>query len=93
MDYGFFHFNDFFIIKFEFNFLSEILRVIDSLQLTASNNDKIATPVDWKNGDRVMIHPNVKAEEAAQLFPQGYETFEVPSQKKYLRLTAQPSSN
>jgi 1-Cys peroxiredoxin 6 len=62
------------------------------LQLTAKNNDKIATPVDWKNGDAVMIHPSVKADEAAKLFPNGYQTIQVPSQKEYLRLTAQPSN-
>ena len=66
------------------------MRVIDSLQLVAKNNDKIATPVDWNNGDACMIHPGVKPEEADALFPKGYQTFEVPSHKSYLRLTPQP---
>ena len=85
----------FVLSKFDLNYLidffeSEILRVIDSLQMVAKNNDKIATPVDWNNGDACMIHPGVKPEEADALFPKGYQTFEVPSQKSYLRLTPQP---
>jgi hypothetical protein len=64
------------------------LRVIDSLQLCAKHH--VATPVEWKNGDRVMIQPTVKPEDAAQLFP-GYEVVEVPSKKEYIRMTQQPS--
>ncbi|XP_077464284.1 peroxiredoxin-6 [Stigmatopora argus] len=63
----------------------EILRVIDSLQLTAQK--KVATPVDWKPGQKVMVLPNVSDADAAVLFPNGVTTKEVPSGKKYLRYT------
>ncbi|KAJ3379075.1 hypothetical protein HDU92_006921 [Lobulomyces angularis] len=55
----------------------EVLRVLDSLQL--GDKHKIATPVNWKNGDDVIIPPSVKNEEADKLFP-GYKTI-----KPYLR--------
>ena len=58
----------------------ELLRVIDSLQLTDSH--KVATPVNWKSGDDVVILPAVNNEDADKLFPQGYRTI-----KPYLRLT------
>ncbi len=58
----------------------EILRVIDSLQLT--DNSKVATPANWKEGDDVVILPAVSNEEADKLFPQGYRQV-----KPYLRLT------
>ena len=58
----------------------EILRVIDSLQLTDSA--KVATPVNWWRGDEVVILPAVSDEDADQLFPQGYRVV-----KPYLRLT------
>jgi alkyl hydroperoxide reductase subunit AhpC len=57
----------------------EILRVVDSLQTT--DNQKLATPADWKVGDPAVILPSVKEEEAQKLFPQGYQTV-----KPYLRL-------
>jgi alkyl hydroperoxide reductase subunit AhpC len=60
----------------------EILRVIDSMQLTAKH--KVATPVNWKNGEDVIITPAVSNEEAAEKFP-GYKTI-----KPYLRTTSQP---
>lgn len=63
----------------------EILRVIDSLQLT--DGYKVATPVNWKNGEDVIIVPSVKDEEARQLFPKGFKTI-----KPYLRVVAQPKS-
>ncbi|XP_053177919.1 peroxiredoxin-6 [Scomber japonicus] len=63
----------------------ELLRVIDSLQLTAQK--KVATPVDWKPGDKVMVIPSLSDAEAAALFPNGVTTKEVPSGKKYLRFT------
>lgn len=63
----------------------ELLRVIDSLQLTAQK--KVATPVDWKPGDKVMVIPSLSDAEAATLFPNGVTTKEVPSGKKYLRFT------
>jgi len=61
----------------------EILRVIDSLQLTA--NYKVATPVNWKEGEDVIIGSAVSDEEAKQLFPQGWTTV-----KPYLRTLPQP---
>ncbi|MFV8281740.1 peroxiredoxin [Christiangramia marina] len=61
----------------------ELLRVIDSLQLTVYN--KVATPANWKHGDDVVISPSVSNEEADKMFPKGYKTV-----KPYLRTTAQP---
>lgn len=61
----------------------EILRVLDSMQLTAKH--KIATPVNWKPGDDVIIVPSVSDEDAAKLFPGGFKTL-----KPYLRTTKQP---
>ena len=61
----------------------EILRVIDSLQLTAKH--KVATPGNWNNGDDVIIGSAVTDEEAKTLFPQGWTTV-----KPYLRTLAQP---
>lgn len=63
---------------------NEILRVIDSLQLTA--NYQVATPANWEHGQDVVITPAVKDEEIAQKFPKGYERI-----KPYLRLTPQPN--
>ncbi|MEO1053289.1 MAG: peroxiredoxin [Bacteroidota bacterium] len=63
----------------------EILRVIDSLQLTAYQ--KLATPVNWEQGDDCVILPSVSNDEAAELFPQGFTEV-----KPYLRLT-KPSDN
>jgi thioredoxin-dependent peroxiredoxin len=62
----------------------EVLRVIDSLQLTA--NYKVATPVNWKHGQDCIIVPAVSEVEAKQLFPKGYKTL-----KPYLRVTPQPN--
>jgi alkyl hydroperoxide reductase subunit AhpC len=63
----------------------EILRVIDSLQLT--DNFKVATPVDWKDGDDVVISPAVQdPAELAQRFPKGFRAI-----RPYLRLTPQPN--
>jgi alkyl hydroperoxide reductase subunit AhpC len=61
----------------------EILRVIDSLQLTA--NHKVATPSDWKQGEDVIIVPALSDDEAKELFPAGWD-----AKKPYLRVTAQP---
>uniref|UniRef100_A0A3Q2QSB5 Peroxiredoxin-6 n=1 Tax=Fundulus heteroclitus TaxID=8078 RepID=A0A3Q2QSB5_FUNHE len=66
----------------------EILRVVDSLQLTAMR--RVATPADWKPGDCVMVPPNMPEEEAAALFPAGVFTKDLPSGKKYLRYTPDP---
>jgi alkyl hydroperoxide reductase subunit AhpC len=62
----------------------EILRVIDSLQLTADY--KVATPVDWKDGEDVIIVPAVSDEDAKANFPKGFE-----AKKPYLRVTPQPN--
>ena len=61
----------------------ELLRVIDSLQLTAKY--KVATPANWKDGDNVIIGGPVSDEEAKQLFPDGWE-----APKPYLRIVPQP---
>nr|XP_033772455.1 peroxiredoxin-6-like [Geotrypetes seraphini] len=66
----------------------EILRVVDSLQLTAKH--EVATPVDWQPGDKVMISTTVSEEEARKLFPHGVCTRDLPSGKNYLRFTPQP---
>jgi alkyl hydroperoxide reductase subunit AhpC len=62
----------------------EILRVIDSMQLTAKH--KVATPVNWKQGEDVIIVPGVNNEEATKIYPDGWETL-----KPYLRKVKQPS--
>lgn len=61
----------------------EILRVVDSLQLTAGYS--VATPVNWNVGDDVIIAPGLTDEEATKKFPKGFQT-----QKPYLRVTPQP---
>lgn len=63
---------------------AEILRVIDSLQLTA--NHKVATPADWKHGQDCIISPSIADEQAKTLFPKGFRTV-----KPYLRYTPQPN--
>jgi thioredoxin-dependent peroxiredoxin len=62
----------------------EVLRVVDSLQLTA--NHKVATPVNWKDGDDVFIAGSVSDEAARELWPDGWE-----SPKPYIRIVQQPS--
>ena len=62
----------------------EIIRVIDSLQLTAQF--KVATPVNWKDGEDVIIVPAVSDEEAKERFPAGWD-----APKPYLRITKQPN--
>jgi len=64
---------------------NEILRVIDSLQLTASK--KVATPVEWVPGGEAMVVPSVKAEDVPALFPKGIREDGVPSGKHYMRFT------
>ncbi len=61
----------------------EILRVIDSIQLTAKH--KVATPVNWKNGEDVIIVPAVSDEDAKKVYPEGWKTL-----KPYLRIVKQP---
>ncbi|MGN8158548.1 peroxiredoxin [Salinisphaera sp. RV14] len=63
---------------------AEILRVIDSLQLT--DNYKVTTPADWQNGDDVIISPALSNEEAKKHFPDGWNEL-----KPYLRMTRQPN--
>ncbi len=62
----------------------EILRVLESMQLTAKH--KVATPVNWKNGDDVIIVPSVSDEDAKKEYPAGFKTL-----KPYLRIVKQPS--
>ena len=61
----------------------EILRVLDSMQLTA--NRKVATPANWEMGDDVIIVPAVSDEEAKEVYPDGWKTV-----KPYLRMVSQP---
>jgi alkyl hydroperoxide reductase subunit AhpC len=61
----------------------EILRVLDSMQMTAKN--KVATPVNWKKGDDVIIAGSVSDDDAKKLFPQGWK-----SPKPYLRIVKSP---
>ncbi len=63
---------------------NELLRVIDSLQLTA--NYAVATPANWQHGEDVVITPAIKTEDAAAKFPKGFKVV-----KPYLRLTPQPN--
>jgi 1-Cys peroxiredoxin 6 len=63
----------------------ELLRVIDSLQLTATK--KVATPVNWKMGDEAMVVPSVKPEDVASIFPNGVRQVDMPSSKHYMRFT------
>lgn len=63
----------------------ELLRVVDSLQLTA--NHKVATPANWENGQKVVISPSIPTEEAKTIFTKGVEEI-----KPYLRLTPDPTA-
>jgi len=62
----------------------EVIRVIDSMQLTASH--KVATPVNWRSGEDVIILPSVSEEEAKAKYPDGWR-----SPKPYLRIVPQPN--
>lgn len=62
----------------------EILRVLDSMQLTAKH--QVATPVNWKNGEDVIIVPSVSDEEAEKKYPEGFTKI-----KPYLRTVKQPN--
>ncbi len=62
----------------------ELLRVIDSLQLTA--NYSVATPANWKNGEDVVVAPSIKTADIAAKFPKGFKEI-----KPYLRMTPQPN--
>ena len=61
----------------------EVLRVIDSLQLTAKH--RVATPVNWKHGEKVIIAGSVSNDEAQAIWPEGWE-----SPKPYIRIVPQP---
>ncbi|MES1146899.1 MAG: peroxiredoxin [Solimonas sp.] len=61
----------------------EVLRLVDSIQLTATH--KVATPVNWKQGDDVIIVPSISDAEAKEKYPQGWKTV-----KPYLRVIPQP---
>ncbi len=63
----------------------EILRLVDSLQLTARH--KVATPVNWKQGDDVIIVPAVSDDEARVTYPEGWK-----APKPYLRIVPQPNN-
>ena len=63
---------------------NEVLRVVDSLQLTA--NHSVATPADWKHGEDVIVVPAVSTEDAMKKFPKGVKVV-----KPYLRYTPQPN--
>ncbi|XP_011506068.1 PREDICTED: peroxiredoxin-6 [Ceratosolen solmsi marchali] len=67
----------------------EILRVVESLQLTEKY--KVATPVDWKKGQPVMILPTVNDDEAKQTYGNNIKTLCLPSGKSYLRIVPQPT--
>ncbi len=62
----------------------EVIRVIDSLQLTADH--KVATPVNWQQGDDVIIAGSVSEDEAKETYPDGWE-----SPKPYIRIVPQPA--
>jgi len=62
----------------------ELIRVIDSLQLTAYH--KVATPANWKDGDDCVVVPAIKTEDIAAIFPKGFKEV-----KPYLRMTPQPN--
>ncbi len=64
--------------------VDEVLRVLDSLQLTAGYS--VSTPVNWKDGEDVIIAPAISDDEAKQKFPKGFKTL-----KPYLRVTPQPN--
>jgi alkyl hydroperoxide reductase subunit AhpC len=63
----------------------EILRVVDSLQLT--DKHQVATPADWRQGQDVIILPSVTNDEAKAMFPNGWK-----EHRRYLRTTRQPAA-
>ena len=64
--------------------VDEIVRALDALQLT--DRQRVSTPVNWNDGDEVIISPAVSDDEATELFPDGFTTL-----KPYLRMTPQPT--
>eukprot|EP00884_Botryococcus_braunii_P020576 jgi/Botrbrau1/7201/Bobra.0300s0027.1 len=67
----------------------EVLRAIDSLQLTEKYS--VATPVNWRHGDACMVVPSISDHDASRLLPKGFERAELPSGKGYIRITPQPN--
>ncbi|BAF22321.1 1-Cys peroxiredoxin A [Oryza sativa Japonica Group] len=65
--------------------MDEVVRAVDALQTAAKH--AVATPVNWKPGERVVIPPGVSDDEAKEKFPQGFDTADLPSGKGYLRFT------
>jgi alkyl hydroperoxide reductase subunit AhpC len=63
----------------------EVLRVIDSLQLTAAH--RVSTPVNWRQGEKVIIAGSVSNDEAREIWPEGWE-----EPKPYIRIVEQPPS-
>ncbi|PHJ16695.1 peroxiredoxin 6 [Cystoisospora suis] len=69
---------------------SEVLRVLDGLQLT--DKYPVATPEGWKPGDKVMVQPTLSDGEAREKLPKGFETKACPSGKNYLRFAPDPAA-
>ncbi|KAK1278914.1 hypothetical protein QJS04_geneDACA015826 [Acorus gramineus] len=65
--------------------MEEVMRVLESLQVVMKH--KVATPVNWKPGEPVVVSPSLSNEEAKKMFPQGFQTKHLPSKKEYLRFT------
>ncbi|KAH9766426.1 1-cys peroxiredoxin A [Citrus sinensis] len=65
--------------------MDEVVRALDSLQKAMKH--KVATPANWKQGDPVVISPSVSSDQAKEMFPQGFQTVDLPSKKEYLRFT------
>ncbi|KAF8401235.1 hypothetical protein HHK36_012166 [Tetracentron sinense] len=65
--------------------MDEVVRVMESLK--KAEKHRIATPVNWKPGEPVVISPGVSNERAKEMFPQGFKTVDLPSKKEYLRFT------
>ncbi len=74
---------------------TEILRAIDSVQLTA--NHKVATPVNWQHGDKVVVLPTIPKEDLPKLFPKGVEVKQLPRSGRFawicFRQTQPPPSH
>merc|ERR1712018_24476 len=68
---------------------NEIIRVVDSLQLTV--NHKVATPANWKKGDPCMVVPGLTNEEAKAKFS-SFKIESLPSKKEYIRITPDPTA-
>lgn len=71
-----------------YNFF-EIIRVIDSLQLSLT--EAVHTPVNWVNGGDVVVAPEMRTDPALERFTRGVRIIDVPSRKEYLRMTPQPA--